>query len=255
MGVTTSAHCAPQEAVELDHSIGNSFDGSDGGALTSGANAEGPTQLGLVIAVKRLQEAKTRLAPMFLGSARQSLVLAMLADTIAAAMAAPAVNSVTVVTPDDVVAGAAADLGALVVLDPTPLEHRDPLNSAICVAETVVRGSTSNVVVLQGDLPALRSSEITSAIAAAGAHGRSFIGDRHGTGTVALFGFGVPLNPMFGRDSARRHARSGAVQLVGEWPGLQCDVDTPDDLSTAQRLGVGRATPRAVGRAGAKQTA
>jgi 2-phospho-L-lactate guanylyltransferase len=52
---------------------------------------------------------------------------------------------------------------------------------------------------------------------------------------------------MFGVDSAGRHRDSGAVELVGTWPGLRCDIDTPDDLAEARTLGVGAATAAAVG--------
>jgi 2-phospho-L-lactate guanylyltransferase len=45
-------------------------------------------------------------------------------------------------------------------------------------------------------------------------HRRSFISDRHGTGTSALFGFGAALEPRFGADSALRHRRSGAFELT-----------------------------------------
>ena len=70
--------------------------------------------------------------------------------------------------------------------------------------------------------------------------------DRHGSGTAALFAFGTALDPRFGADSTRRHEDSGAVGLAGEWPGLRCDIDTPDDLSAALELGVGTATKRVV---------
>ena len=40
---------------------------------------------------------------------------------------------------------------------------------------------------------------------------------------------------------------SGAVELQGTWPGLRCDIDTPDDLVQATLLGLGTATARAVG--------
>ena len=42
---------------------------------------------GLVVAVKRLSAAKTRLAPVFSAATRESVVLAMLIDTITAASA------------------------------------------------------------------------------------------------------------------------------------------------------------------------
>ncbi|ULE33178.1 2-phospho-L-lactate guanylyltransferase [Mycobacterium sp. IDR2000157661] len=206
----------------------------------------GGADIGLVIAVKRLAAAKTRLAPVFSSTDRVKVVLAMLVDTIAAAAAVQSLHTITVVTPDGAAADAAAELGARILTDPTPDGHRDPLNNAIAVAEADIRSETANIVVLQGDLPALRPVELAAAIDAARAYPRSFVSDRHGTGTSALLAFGVPLDPRFGADSARRHRNSGAVELTGEWPGLRCDIDTPADLSVAQGLGVGTATAQAI---------
>ena len=172
----------------------------------------------------------------------------MLMDTISAASAVSALSAVTVVTPDDDAAAAARRLGARVLVDPTPQGHRNPLNNAIAAAEASVREETPNIVALQGDLPALQPQELAEAIAAAREYRRSFVGDRHGTGTSALFAFGVALDPQFGPDSAQRHRHSGAIELTGAWPGLRCDIDTPDDLLVARRLGVGMATAQAIGR-------
>jgi len=172
----------------------------------------------------------------------------MLIDTITAASAVSALHSVTVVTPDEVAADATRRLGARVLIDPTPEGHRNPLNNAIAAAEATIRVETPNVVALQGDLPALQPQELAEAITAARAYPRSFVGDRHGTGTSALFAFGVGLDPHFGPDSAQRHRHSGAIELTGAWPGLRCDIDTPDDLLVARRLGVGAATTQAIGR-------
>jgi 2-phospho-L-lactate/phosphoenolpyruvate guanylyltransferase len=214
----------------------------------SGTQTAAPADVGLVIAVKRLTAAKTRLAPVFSAATREAVVLAMMVDTIRAALAVPALLSVTVVTPDQVAADTARQLGAQALADPTPDGHRNPLNNAIAAAEAVVRESTPNVIALQGDLPALQPQELAEAIATARSYPRSFVGDRHGTGTSALFAFDVPLEPQFGPDSARRHQHSGAIELTGAWPGLRCDIDTPDDLMVARRLGVGAATVQAIGR-------
>ncbi|WP_048630929.1 2-phospho-L-lactate guanylyltransferase [Mycolicibacterium aurum] len=204
------------------------------------------TDVALVIAVKRLTAAKTRLAPVLSAATRENVVLAMLVDTITAATAVPALRSVLVVTPDEDAAAAARSLGARTLLDPTPADHPDPLNNALTAAEALARRECANVVALQGDLPALQPHELADAIMAARAHRRSFVTDRHGTGTAALFSFGVPLDPRFGTDSAQRHRRSGAVELTGAWPGLRSDIDTPDDLDFARGLGVGPATARAI---------
>ena len=208
----------------------------------------GAPDVGLVIAVKRLADAKTRLAPVFAGGSREHVVLAMLLDTIAAARAVSALHSITIVTPDETAAAAARGLGAEVLPDPTPSSDPDPLNSAILAAAAAVADRTPNIAVLQGDLPALRSVELEEALTQGQSHRRSFVADRHGSGTAALFAFGSPLDPRFGADSAHRHRDSGAVELTGPWPGLRCDIDTPEDLAAAERLGVGAATAEALRR-------
>ena len=65
--------------------------------------------------------------------------------------------------------------------------------------------------------------------------------------TFQVFAFGVPLQPRFGPDSRARHRRAGAAELTGAWPGLRCDIDTPDDLTATRTLGLGPATARAIG--------
>ncbi|ORV85233.1 2-phospho-L-lactate guanylyltransferase [Mycobacterium interjectum] len=215
------------------------------GTRSDGAG-DGAADVALIIAVKRLAAAKTRLAPVFSARTRERVVLAMLIDTLTAASGVAALGSITVITPDDAAAAAASELGAGVLADPTPEDNSDPLNSAIATAERAVSGSFANIVVLQGDLPALQTQELAEAIAAARHHRRSFVADRLATGTAALCAFGAPLDPQFGPDSCARHRRSGAIELTGAWPGLRCDVDTPADLTAARRLGVGSATARAV---------
>lgn len=205
-----------------------------------------PGDVGLIVAVKRLAAAKTRLAPVFSARTRESVVLAMLVDTLTAAMRVDSVRSITVITPDDDAAAAANDLGARVLADPTPADDPDPLNSAITAAARSVAVSIPNIVALQGDLPALQTQELAEAISAARHHQRSFVADRLGTGTAALCAFGAALDPRFGPESAAQHRRSGAIELTGAWPGLRCDVDTPADLAAARQLGVGPATARAV---------
>jgi 2-phospho-L-lactate/phosphoenolpyruvate guanylyltransferase len=212
--------------------------------MSGRADTEG--DIGLIVAVKRLASAKTRLAPVFSAPTREKVVLAMLVDTLTAAARVESVRGITVVTPDDVAAAAARQLGAEVLSDPTPEGHPDPLNNAIAAAEQVVTRSFSNIVVLQGDLPALQTQELAEAITAARHHERSFVADRLGTGTAALCAFGTALDPRFGPDSCAQHRHSGAIELTGAWPGLRCDIDTPTDLAVARRLGMGTATSRAV---------
>lgn len=204
----------------------------------------------LVLPVKRLAMAKTRLGPPYDGR-RPALALAFALDTAVAALACPLVAAVQVVTDDPEAAAALAGVGADVTGD-------DPdagLNPALAHGAALVARSHpgTSVGTLAADLPALRPAELAGALRAAAAHGRGFVRDADGTGTTLLTARSADgLRPMFGPASAARHAGSGAHELsVGAAPSLRRDVDTAADLVDALRLGVGEWTEAALsGRAG-----
>ncbi|MFE5477800.1 2-phospho-L-lactate guanylyltransferase [Nocardia sp. NPDC055165] len=196
-----------------------------------------------VMAVKHIGRAKSRLANVLSTEQRAQLVLAMFTDTAVAATAVPELSSLTVVTPDPLVAARARELGAH-VLDEPPA-GADPLNTALAAGAAHVRdrhGPTA-LLALQADLPALRPSELADVLTVA-VSARSVVIDHTGTGTAALLirDATAPLSPRFGADSARAHRDDGAVPLLGHWPGLRCDVDTPEDLDLVRTLGVGEFT-------------
>ena len=202
----------------------------------------GGVRWSLVVPAKRLGAAKTRLAPLTGGASgsgrdlHADLVLALLADTVAAARACPVVAAVVVVTDDGRAAATAHALGARTVPD----EPDRGLNPALAHGARVT-GATA-VAALSSDLPALRPAELAAALDAAAAVPRGFVADAAGTGTTLLTASGVPLDPRFGSGSAAAHAASGALSLPGDWPGLRRDVDTPADLREATGLGLGPAT-------------
>jgi 2-phospho-L-lactate guanylyltransferase len=204
----------------------------------------------VLLAVKRLQWAKTRLEPALTGPLRCATVLGMFVDTITACSLVEAVRSITVITSDESVAAAAQYFGAKVLPEPTCHVHTDPLNMALRAGEAAIaRGrnrDSVNIAVLQADLPALKPAELAEALSHARSARRSFVPDQQGAGTAALFAFGVELEPRFGANSARLHRRSGAIRLSGDWPGLRRDIDTPYDLVAASLLGLGRATTAAL---------
>ncbi|MDN5933408.1 MAG: 2-phospho-L-lactate guanylyltransferase [Pseudonocardia sp.] len=197
----------------------------------------------LVVPVKRLTEAKTRLR----GAAGDDpatharLVLALAHDTVRAVRTARLVRRLLVVSSDPVVAAEFAAVGVEVVPDgPEP-----GLNAAYAHGAALLRARTPDgpVGALQADLPALRPAELDAAIAAFTGSPRAFCADADGTGTTLLLAArGTDLDPRFGIGSAARHAASGAVELTGGWPGLRRDVDTADDLDAATALGVGEHT-------------
>ncbi|MEV5836083.1 2-phospho-L-lactate guanylyltransferase [Nocardia sp. NPDC052112] len=203
-----------------------------------------------VIAVKSLDQAKSRLADRLRPEHRARLVLAMLADTVSAAVAVPRIASVTVVTPDPVVAERARRLGAVVHPEPRreAIDTTDPdgLNTALTDAATALRHRHGPVelLALQADLPALRPDELSGMLTTAPIGVRSIVVDHAGSGTAALVvrDTTAALDPRFGPSSARRHIAAGAVDLHGDWPGLRLDVDTADDLDRAIELGAGVST-------------
>jgi 2-phospho-L-lactate/phosphoenolpyruvate guanylyltransferase len=223
----------------------------------------------LVVPVKRLAVAKTRLRSTSVGVPHDRLVLALAQDTVRAALACPLVTELLVVTDDPVATAALARLGARVVPD----KPDAGLNAAISYGAGLI-DPTRWVAALTADLPALRPAELAAALRAAAAadRRRGFVPDAAGTGTTLLATPpGVPLDPRFGPGSAERHLASQARDLThragdpaahvrdtaitpnhhgaqpaseapqdgGPWPSLRRDVDTGADLAAAERLGLG----------------
>jgi 2-phospho-L-lactate/phosphoenolpyruvate guanylyltransferase len=195
----------------------------------------------LVIPVKVLAQAKSRLARLA-GQARPALALAVAADTVRAALAAPRVCQVIVVTSDEVAAAELGRLGALVVAD----EPGAGLNPALqhgC-GEAISRAPRSGVGALSADLPALKTAELDRALRRAARWPQAIVSDASGTGTTLYTARpGVPFRPRFGPGSRFRHINGGAHEIPpGDLPGLRRDVDTAADLVEAAALGLGPAT-------------
>jgi 2-phospho-L-lactate guanylyltransferase len=200
-----------------------------------------------VIPLKPTEVGKSRLAA-YAGPWRPELTRAMLYDTVAAALTSSVVATVLVVTDDRQVAASLTQSGAEIVPD-VPSAG---LNAAIRfgVEHLRARSPGSPVAAVTADLPALRTKELTSALVACGAHGRSFVSDAAGAGTT-LLATTLPdvsaLAPQFGAVSRAAHARSGATEITLPLPSLRRDVDTEPDLLAAQRLGVGPNTSLVLG--------
>lgn len=201
-----------------------------------------PGSWGVVVPVKRLALAKTRLCP-YDDAARAALALAFAADVVETALSCRAVSDVLVVTDDPVAADLLAGLGARI-------EPDDPdagLNPALQHGADRLRGTGAErgVATLSADLPAAGPDELAAVLALVGAGQRAFVADASGFGTTLLAaGPGADLRPAYGPGSRAQHLASGAVELVAA-DGLRRDVDTPHDLAVALRLGVGRHTAAA----------
>ena len=196
----------------------------------------------VVIPAKPLATAKSRLADAA-GTRRADLALAMLLDTIEAALGAAQVVAVLVVTDDNLISAAAAELGAVVVPDVPGEGLNAAFRHGIEVAATQFPGG--GVALLAGDLPALHPREFEAALAiVASSPCMVAVADHEGVGTTMLAArSAAQLRPAFGVGSFAQHRAMGAVALEGgELAGLRRDVDDAAGLEAAIALGVGRRT-------------
>lgn len=197
---------------------------------------------GVVVPVKRLDVAKSRLAA-YGDATRRRLALAFAQDVVSAALACPVVSDVLVVTDDADAAAALAQLGARIAPD----DPDDGLNPALAHGADLLRATSPGlgVVTVSSDLPSLRAADLSGVLAAVAPGGRGFVADAAGQGTTLLAAAApATLGPAYGPGSAARHQASGARPLDAP-AGLRRDVDTPADLHDALALGVGEHTAAA----------
>ncbi|MFJ2026259.1 2-phospho-L-lactate guanylyltransferase [Streptomyces sp. NPDC087897] len=212
------------------------------GEIATNTDPAGPWSL--VVPLKPLARAKSRLGRAAGEDARPRLALAFAQDTVAAALDCSRVRDVVVVT-DDVVAGAAlAALGARIVPD----APEAGLNAALAHGARVARTlrPAAAVAALNADLPALRTGELARVLDFASAFPRAFLRDAAGIGTTFLSAAGgAEFRPAFGGPSGARHLASGAVDMaLSGVDSVRRDVDTGEDLRVALALGVGPHTAR-----------
>ncbi|GAA0632591.1 2-phospho-L-lactate guanylyltransferase [Sporichthya brevicatena] len=199
----------------------------------------------LVVPVKLLHLAKSRLSTE--ASHRSALALAFAADTVAAALRTSSVVEVVVVTDDPTAAALVTELGAAVVSDAPDAGLNPALRHG--AAEASSRHPGCAIGALSADLPALKSTELATALQRAGKVGRGVVADAVGTGTTAYLVAAGEFTPLFGADSLRAHIAAGAVAIrADDLPSVRRDVDTPADLTEALGLGVGEYTRRALDR-------
>ncbi|WP_435896942.1 2-phospho-L-lactate guanylyltransferase [Streptomyces niveus] len=193
----------------------------------------------LVVPLKPLVVAKSRLAGSTGDLLRPQLALAFAQDTVAAALACPVVRDVVVVTDDPLAAAELTALGARTVPD-SPAAG---LNAALAHGARAVRADRPRapVAALNADLPALRPAELARVLTAAADFPRAFLADAAEIGTTLLAARpGSELNPAFGGPSRLRHLSSGAAEIVlAGVDSVRRDVDTGEDLLAAAALGLG----------------
>ena len=211
-----------------------------GGPGSIGAVTTTAARFGLVLPVKRLAVAKSRLAELG-DDVRRELVAAFVLDTVAAALECRSIARVLVVTDEISLASAVRELGAEALPDGRPGD----LNATIVqgVAELLRRDPQLRPAAMCADLPALRSADLAVVLdEAASVDGAAFVADEAGSGTTL---YTAPdqesFTPRFGEGSRAAHRAAGAVEIAAP-ATVRLDVDTPAHLAQARLRGVGDRT-------------
>ncbi len=194
--------------------------------------------LAVVVAVGPLDRAKSRLGPALDASERRALVLAMLDDVLRAVRGAHD-GALIVVTPDEDVRPLATSHDAELLPD-----EGLGTNAAIITAIGSTTVETADaVLILQGDLPQLRTEHVSAmqqALALLESPGALLVPNDDG-GTSAL-GLRPPsaMPTAFGPESGAAHRRSAEAADVPlrELPiaALSSDVDTIEDLKRVAQI-------------------
>lgn len=200
-----------------------------------------------IVPIRGLETAKTRLGGDLDPEERLALVTELLRRTMTATRDARRIDGTILVTKDPAAAGVAAEHGAVGLVERAP-----GLNEAIEAARSVaIAREATAILVLPADLPAVAAEYVdalveTAATFHAPAGLVATVPDRHGEGTnVLIVSPPETIEPAFGPDSRRRHARAAAgagARYVELDSPLDLDLDTAADLVEAEAaLGFPRA--------------
>lgn len=196
----------------------------------------------VVIPIKGLHAAKSRLAPALDEAERARLVLVLAERVVCAAAAARGVDRVLVVSKDERILELAGALGAVGVRERGGVAEADALNAAL---EDGRRGAhelgSTRIAVVVADLPTVEPEDVAAVFDALAAGADVVLARaRDGEGLGALGLRSVDALPFrFGDGRAFRHHAAAAQQLglsavVLDRPGLAIDVDTADDLAACR---------------------
>ena len=199
-----------------------------------------------VVPVKRLDEAKGRLAALLAPDERRRLALAMLEDVLRAVQAVPRVDLVAVVSPDGDALARASALGAETI-EERPLVRG--VNQALAqAARTLVDRGADALLVIAADIPTALPADIEALIDALPGRGIAICPtEDRGTGALALrppdvipFRYGRHSSVVHKREAVARGLPARVVRLAS----LAHDVDEPGDLADLIRRPAETATHR-----------
>lgn len=190
----------------------------------------------VLVPVKSLYHAKSRLAPYLTVGERSRLVMRMLAHVITV-LKNDGRFLIYVVSTDTRVGTEAEEMGVGVMYTPQSGQNR-----SLAAAAALMRPDTP-LLALSADLPFLSQTDLDSLLIAVRDNDLVLGASKEKTGTNAVFMKKPGLTPyLFGRNSLakfrdagnRRHLKTAVL----ESPGISLDIDTADDVMKLQETGM-----------------
>lgn len=186
----------------------------------------------LLVPVKDLTRAKTRLAPLLTQAERRALAMIMLESTLRAVCAVPGPYPRAVVTNYPPAAELAQSLGMRVIGE---ARQRSESHSVDAASAALEREGVAAVLRIPLDLPLVRAEDLEAVLAAGRCAQAVLVPSLAGTGTNALYRSPPTLFPSrFGPGSlalhlvAARHVTAAVNVLPLE--RLALDIDDPADV-------------------------
>lgn len=186
----------------------------------------------VIVPVKKLSEAKSRLSPLLSMNERKQFCLKMLEDVLTAIKATKGVYKTIVVSRDPQVLQVAKRFRA------SPfMESRSGLNQAISeVINWCISIDAKTTLILPADIPLVSSGDVSKILSLGQASSMVICPSRGGNGTNALL-----LSPLravlafYGQNSFWRYVREASKRgirfHVYRSPRIALDVDTIEDLA------------------------
>jgi 2-phospho-L-lactate guanylyltransferase len=209
-----------------------------------------------VVPVKETAAAKQRLAARLPAPARQELALAMVEHVLEALAQVRELAGVIVVTVDPAVVALAGRYGGIV----SDAGAHDGHTGAVVTTGRRLAAEGHGMLTVPGDLPLLAPADIRQVLAAHGpAPAFTIVPARDLLGSNCIVMTPADAVPLrFGDDSYYPHLAAadaaGIAPTVVRCPGIELDIDTPEDLAAFETSAGDSRTHRLLARwqAGAK---
>jgi 2-phospho-L-lactate/phosphoenolpyruvate guanylyltransferase len=196
----------------------------------------------LLLPVKDFRDAKQRLSARLTPSQRAGLARAMLNDVLTAISRARMPERVVVFTASDQVADIARHYNFDIIEEVSVRGHSAAVNEMV----QELSSNASQILAIAADLPLLESNDVDCMFELSKSD-INLVASLDGTGTNAvLFLLPARIEMQYGADSLQRHLSSARAAGLGTHvlsvPGIEFDVDTPEDLALFRQRGSERSS-------------